>query len=54
MNKKDQNGNQSQKLSDSQRRIENKANEYAGFHFISSLKISDPKTGKILVQKRCD
>lgn len=33
---------------------ERKPNESVGFHFSSSIKISDPNTGKVLVQKRAD
>ena len=33
---------------------ERKPNESAGFHFSSSIKISDPNTGQVLVQKRAD
>lgn len=29
-------------------------NEKYGFHFSSSLKITDKETGKVLVQMRCD
>lgn len=29
-------------------------NEKVGFYYSSSLKISDPKTGEVLVQMRCD
>lgn len=31
-----------------------KPNEQVGFHFSSSMKISDPNTGKVLLQMRCD
>ena len=31
-----------------------KPNEQVGFHFSSSMKITDPKTGKVLLQMRCD
>jgi hypothetical protein len=34
--------------------VEKKTNEQAGFYFSSSLKISDPETGEVLVQMRCD
>lgn len=51
MNKKEQN---TQQKSVKPQNFGQKTNEHAGFHFISSLKISDPKTGKILIQKRCD
>jgi hypothetical protein len=33
---------------------EKKPNENVGFYFSSSIKITDPQTGKVLVQKRCD
>jgi hypothetical protein len=33
---------------------ERKPNENAGFYFSSSLKITDPETGRVLVQMRCD
>ena len=33
---------------------EKKPNENQGFYFSSSLKITDPTTGQVLVQKRCD
>jgi len=33
---------------------ERKPNEQAGFHFSSSLKITDPNTGQVLVQMRAD
>lgn len=29
-------------------------NEKYGFHFSSSLKITDKETGKVMVQMRCD
>lgn len=32
----------------------NKTNEYAGFYFSSSLKITDKDSGKIILQMRCD
>lgn len=31
-----------------------KPNEQYGFYFSSSLKITDPDTGKVIVQMRCD
>lgn len=31
-----------------------KLNENAGYCFSSSLKITDPKTGEVLVKMRCD
>lgn len=31
-----------------------KPNEQVGFHFSSSMKITDPNTGKVLLQIRCD
>lgn len=31
-----------------------KPNEQVGFHFSSSLKITDPNTGKVILQKRAD
>jgi hypothetical protein len=34
--------------------VEKKPNENVGFYFSSGIKISDPETGKVLVQKRCD
>lgn len=41
--------------SDSQRLIQNKKpNENTGYIFSSSVKISDPVTGKVLVQIRCN
>ena len=33
---------------------ERKPNEQAGFYFSSSLKITDPNTGQVLVQMRAD
>jgi hypothetical protein len=33
---------------------EKKPNENAGFYFSSSLKITDPGTGQVLLQMRCD
>jgi hypothetical protein len=33
---------------------ERKPNENAGFYFSSSIKITDPETGRVLVQMRCD
>lgn len=33
---------------------ESKPNENAGFYFSSSLKITDPVTGQVLLQMRCD
>jgi hypothetical protein len=33
---------------------ERKPNENAGFYFSSSIKITDPETGQVLVQMRCD
>ncbi len=32
----------------------NKPNEQAGFHFSSSIKITDPNSGEVLVQMRAD
>jgi hypothetical protein len=29
-------------------------NEQCGFYFSSSIKITDPKTGEVLVRMRCD
>ena len=29
-------------------------NEQCGFYFSSTIKITDPKTGEVLVHKRCD
>jgi hypothetical protein len=31
-----------------------KPNEQVGFHFSSSLKITDPETGKVLLKMRAD
>lgn len=31
-----------------------KPNDQAGFYFSSSIKIFDPNSGKVLIQKRCD
>lgn len=31
-----------------------KPNEQVGFHFSSSMKITDPNTGTVLLQIRCD
>jgi hypothetical protein len=31
-----------------------KPNEQYGFYFSSSLKITDPQSGKVLIQMRCD
>lgn len=31
-----------------------KPNENAGFYFSSSIKITDPESGQVLVQMRCD
>ena len=31
-----------------------KPNEQVGFHFSSSMKITDPNTGTVLLQMRCD
>jgi hypothetical protein len=33
---------------------ERKPNETSGFHFSSSIKITDPNTKEVLVQKRAD
>lgn len=33
---------------------EKKPNENAGFYFSSSLRITDPETGQVLLQTRCD
>ena len=33
---------------------EPKPNEHGGFYFSTSLKITDPETGEVLVQKRAD
>jgi hypothetical protein len=33
---------------------QSKPNEVAGFYFMSSIKITDPETGKVLVQQRAD
>lgn len=33
---------------------EAKPNDQAGFYFSSSIKISDPNTGEVLIQMRCD
>lgn len=32
----------------------NKTNEKYGLYFSSSIKISDPNTGKVILQKRCN
>jgi hypothetical protein len=37
-----------------QKTQENKPNEHGGFYFSSFVKIFDPNTNKILVQKRGD
>jgi hypothetical protein len=37
-----------------QAKVDKKPNEKAGFSFSSSIKITDPVTGKVLVQKRAD
>lgn len=34
--------------------VENKPNEYAGYYFSSSLKITDPDSGKVILHMRCD
>lgn len=34
--------------------VEKKPNEQLGYYFSSSLKITDPKSGEVLVQMRCD
>jgi hypothetical protein len=33
---------------------ERKPNETSGFHFASSIKITDPNTKQVLLQKRAD
>ena len=33
---------------------DNKPNDTAGFYFSSSIKITDPESGEILLHKRCD
>lgn len=37
-----------------QKKPETKPNEHGGFYFSSHLKISDPNTKEVLVQKRGD
>ena len=34
--------------------VEKRPDEQVGFHFSSSIKITDPDTGEVLVQMRCD
>ena len=34
--------------------IETKPNENTGIHVSSSLRITDPETGQVLLQMRCD
>lgn len=36
------------------KQVENKPNEYAGYYFSSSLKITDPESGKVILHMRCD
>lgn len=35
-------------------KVEKKPNEYAGYYFSSSLKITDPDSGKVILHMRCD
>lgn len=39
---------------ETQSQVEKKPNESAGFLFSSSIKITDPVTGQVLVQQRAD
>jgi hypothetical protein len=48
------NNKTSENKNDKQKLTEKKPNEHGGFYFSSHLKIFDPKTGKILVEKRGD
>jgi len=42
------------KLTDSKSKVEDKPDENVGYYFSSHLKIYDPETKKIYVQKRAD
>lgn len=35
-------------------KFDRKPNEYAGYYFSSSLKITDTESGKVILQMRCD
>lgn len=48
------NQNMEENLGNSEQKIEKKPNEQAGFYFSSHLKIFDPNTKEVLVQKRGD
>lgn len=37
-----------------QSQVEKKPNENAGFAFSSSIKITDPNSGEVILQKRAD
>lgn len=41
-------------IEQSEKNTEKKPNENAGFYFSSSIKITDPESGQILLQMRCD
>lgn len=46
--------NKSQSFNTKTQPVEKKPNEHGGFYFSSVLKISDPNTKEIIVQKRGD
>jgi hypothetical protein len=56
MTKYNMNTNNASKVSQEQKQSSStkKPNEQVGFHFSSSMKITDPKTGKVILQMRCD
>lgn len=35
-------------------KVEKKPNETGAFHFMTAVKIFDPQTNQVFVQKRCD
>lgn len=35
-------------------KIDKKPNELGSFHFMTAVKIFDPQTNQVFVQKRCD
>jgi hypothetical protein len=60
MTKYNMNTNNASKISDEhssnkrQSSPTKKPNEQVGFHFSSSMKITDPNTGKVILHMRCD
>lgn len=46
--------NQPTPKKDQNKSLGRKTNENYGFYFSSAIKIFDPETGKVIVQKRCE